>query len=177
MTNVLAKEDLKRKILKRLVYSVGKDPEYAVPRDWCVALTLAIRQPVMENWMETTKRIYDTDVKRVYYLSMEFLIGRLLEDTIENLGMTELVKAALEDLHVDYHEILAEEPDAALGNGGLGRLAACFLDSMSTVGIPAFGYGIRYDHGYTACPVCIPARATAGGITWIRRGSKGVGMM
>jgi starch phosphorylase len=147
MTNILAKEDLKRKILKRLVYSVGKDPEFAVPRDWCVALTLAIRQPVMDNWMETTKRIYDTDVKRVYYLSMEFLIGRLLRDTMLNLGMTDLCRAALADLNVDLDEILEEEPDAALGNGGLGRLAACFMDSLSTLGIAAYGYGIRYEHG------------------------------
>ena len=147
MSNVLAKEDLKRKILKRLVYSVGKDPEFAVPRDWCVALTLAIRQRVMDNWMETTKRVYDTDVKRVYYLSMEFLIGRLLRDTMLNLGMTDLCRAALEDLNVDLDEIIQEEPDAALGNGGLGRLAACFMDSMSTLGIAAYGYGIRYEHG------------------------------
>mgnify|MGYP001812685026 FL=1 len=147
MTNILAKEDLKRKILKRLVYSVGKDPEFAVPRDWCVALTLAIRQRVMDNWMATTKRIYATDVKRVYYLSMEFLIGRLLRDTMLNLDMTDLVREALEDLNVDLDEILHEEPDAALGNGGLGRLAACFMDSLSTLGIAAYGYGIRYEHG------------------------------
>jgi starch phosphorylase len=147
MTNTLAKEDLKRKILKRLVYSVGKDPEYAVPRDWCVAVTLAIRQFVMDRWMETTKRIYDTDVKRVYYLSMEFLIGRLLRDTLLNLDMTDLCRAALADLDIDLDEIFEEEPDAALGNGGLGRLAACFMDSMSTLGIAAYGYGIRYEHG------------------------------
>ena len=147
MVAILEKEDFKRTILKRLIYGVGKDTDFAVTHDWYMALTFAVRQHVLDRWMETTKRIYREDSKRVYYLSMEFLIGRLLEDTIENLGMTELVKAALEDLHVDYHEILAEEPDAALGNGGLGRLAACFLDSMSTVGIPAFGYGIRYDHG------------------------------
>lgn len=147
MVAILEKEDFKRTILKRLIYGVGKDTDFAVTHDWYMALTFAVRQHVLDRWMETTKRIYQEDSKRVYYLSMEFLIGRLLEDTIENLGMTELVKAALEDLHVDYHEILAEEPDAALGNGGLGRLAACFLDSMSTVGIPAFGYGIRYDHG------------------------------
>jgi len=147
MTNILEKEDLKRKILKRLVYSVGKDPEFAVPRDWCVALTLAVRQFVMDRWMETTKRVYDTDVKRVYYLSMEFLIGRLLRDTMLNLDMTDLCRAALSDLNVDLDEIIEEEPDAALGNGGLGRLAACFMDSLSTLGIAAYGYGIRYEHG------------------------------
>ena len=147
MVAILEKEDLKRSILKRLVYSVGKDTDYAVPHDWLVALTLAVRQRLMDRWMATTKRVYDQDVKRVYYLSMEFLIGRLLGDTMLNLGMVDLCRAALADLNVDLDEILEQEPDAALGNGGLGRLAACFMDSMSTVGIAAYGYGIRYEHG------------------------------
>ncbi|RPH96067.1 MAG: glycogen/starch/alpha-glucan phosphorylase [Lysobacterales bacterium] len=147
MVSILEKEDLKRSILKRLVYSVGKDTDFAVPRDWCVALTLAVRERLMDRWMATTKRVYQEDAKRVYYLSMEFLIGRLLADTMLNLGLTEICRAALADLHVDLDEILEEEPDAALGNGGLGRLAACFMDSMSTLGIAAYGYGIRYEHG------------------------------
>ena len=147
MVAILEKEDLKRSILKRLVYSVGKDTDYAVPRDWCIALTLAVRQRLMDRWMATTKRVYQSDVKRVYYLSMEFLIGRLLADTMLNLGMADLCRAALADLNIDLDEILHEEPDAALGNGGLGRLAACFMDSMSTLGIAAYGYGIRYEHG------------------------------
>ncbi len=147
MVAILEKEDLKRSILKRLVYSVGKDTDFAVPHDWFVALTLAVRQRLMDRWMATTKRVYDSDVKRVYYLSMEFLIGRLLGDTILNLGMEDLCRAALADLGIDLDEVLNEEPDAALGNGGLGRLAACFMDSMSTLGIAAYGYGIRYEHG------------------------------
>jgi len=147
MVGILEKEDLKRSILKRLVYSVGKDTDFAVPRDWCVALTLAVRERLMDRWMATTKQVYRADVKRVYYLSMEFLIGRLLADTMLNLGMTDVARAALEDLGVDLDEILQEEPDAALGNGGLGRLAACFMDSLSTLGIAAYGYGIRYEHG------------------------------
>jgi starch phosphorylase len=126
---------------------VGKDTDFAVPRDWCVALTLAVRERLMDHWMATTKRVYQADVKRVYYLSMEYLIGRLLADTMLNLGMTDVCRAALEDLGIDLDEILQEEPDAALGNGGLGRLAACFMDSMSTLGIAAYGYGIRYEHG------------------------------
>jgi starch phosphorylase len=144
---ILEKEDLKRSILKRLVYSVGKDTDFAVPHDWLVALTLAVRQRLMDRWMATTKRVYQSDAKRVYYLSMEFLIGRLLGDTMLNLGMVDLCRAALADLNIDLDEILQEEPDAALGNGGLGRLAACFMDSMSTLGIAAYGYGIRYEHG------------------------------
>jgi starch phosphorylase len=147
MVAILEKEDLKRIILRRLVYSVGKDTDFAVPHDWLVALTLAVRQRLMDRWMATTKRVYDTDVKRVYYLSMEFLIGRLLGDTMLNLGMVDLCRAALADLNVDLDQILEQEPDAALGNGGLGRLAACFMDSMSTLGIAAYGYGIRYEHG------------------------------
>jgi len=147
MVPILVKEDFKRSVLKRLVYSVGKDTDFAVPRDWCVALTLAVRERLMDRWMATTKRVYDTDVKRVYYLSMEYLIGRLLADTMLNLGITDIAREALADLHIDLDEILNEEPDAALGNGGLGRLAACFMDSMSTLGIAAYGYGIRYEHG------------------------------
>jgi starch phosphorylase len=147
MVSILEKEDFKRSVLKRLVYSVGKDTDFAVPRDWCVALTLAVRERLMDRWMATTKQVYKDDVKRVYYLSMEFLIGRLLADTMLNLGITDVAREALADLGVDLDEILLEEPDAALGNGGLGRLAACFMDSMSTVGIAAFGYGIRYEHG------------------------------
>ncbi|MCB1972738.1 MAG: glycogen/starch/alpha-glucan phosphorylase, partial [Geminicoccaceae bacterium] len=90
---------------------------------------------------------YARHKKRVYYLSMEFLIGRLLEDAITNLRLHEHVEAALDELGLSMEMVLANEPDAALGNGGLGRLAACYLDSMSTIGCPGFGYGIRYEHG------------------------------
>jgi glucan phosphorylase len=147
MVPILQKEELKRQILERLVYSVGKDVEHAVDRDWCVALTLAIRDRLVDGWMETTRRIYRERRKRVYYLSMEFLIGRLLGDTLSNLGLTEVCRHAMADLGVSLDAILEEEPDAALGNGGLGRLAACYLDSMATLGIAGFGYGIRYQHG------------------------------
>ena len=104
MVGILEKEDLKRSILKRLVYSVGKDTDFAVPRDWCVALTLAVRERLMDRWMATTKQVYRADVKRVYYLSMEFLIGRLLADTMLNLGMTDVARAALEDLDLPARE-------------------------------------------------------------------------
>ena len=147
MVPILEKENFKRSILQRLVYSVGKDTEHAVPRDWCVAVTLAVRDRLMDPWLTTMRRIKETDAKRVYYLSMEFLIGRLLEDSMSNLGITEVCRQALADLDIDLDEILNEEPDAALGNGGLGRLAACFMDSMATLGIAGFGYGLRYEHG------------------------------
>ena len=147
MVPILEKEELKRAILTRLVYSVGRDFEHATGRDWCVATILAVRDRLMDQWMLTTQRIYETDVKRVYYLSMEFLIGRLLEDAMSNLGVTDICRQALADLNIDLDEIVQEEPDAALGNGGLGRLAACFMDSMATLGIAAHGYGLRYEHG------------------------------
>lgn len=147
MVPILQKEDLKLRILERLVYSVGKDVEHAVPRDWRVALTLAIRERLVDSWMETTRRTYAERRKRVYYLSMEFLIGRLLGDTLSNLGLTNVCRNALADLGVDLDVVLRDEPDAALGNGGLGRLAACYLDSMATLGLAGYGYGIRYQHG------------------------------
>jgi len=147
MVPILEKEDFKRAILRRLLYSVGKDSEHAMPRDWCVAVILAVRDRLMDRWMTTTRRVYDTDAKRVYYLSMEFLIGRLLEDSLLNLGSMDICRDALADLNIDLDELFSVEPDAALGNGGLGRLAACFMDSMSTLGIAAFGYGLRYEHG------------------------------
>jgi starch phosphorylase len=140
-------EEFKQALLDRLIYSVGKDSSHAVPRDWCVALTLALRDRIVNAWMESTRKTYQTGAKRVYYLSMEFLIGRLLTDTMLNLGITDVCRGALDALGVDFDATIASEPDAALGNGGLGRLAACFLDSMSTLGIAAYGYGIRYQHG------------------------------
>ena len=147
MVSVPEKEDLKRHVVERLMYSVGKDASHAVPRDWSVALILAIRDRLVDNWMATTRRIYQQKRKRVYYLSMEFLIGRLLGDTISNLGLEEVCRAAMADLGLDLDDLVREESDAALGNGGLGRLAACFMDSMSTLGVAGFGYGIRYQHG------------------------------
>ncbi|MEM6678602.1 MAG: glycogen/starch/alpha-glucan phosphorylase, partial [Pseudomonadota bacterium] len=140
-------EALREAIRYHLTFSIGKDPGAANLQDWRIALSRAIRDKVIEPWFATIKRVYAEDRKRIYYLSMEFLIGRLLEDAILNLGLDDTARVAMEDLGVDYDAALKNEPDAALGNGGLGRLAACFLDSMSTVGVPAHGYGIRYDHG------------------------------
>jgi len=138
---------LRDEIAAHLTYSVGKNPAAATISDWRFAVTAAIRDRVIAPWFETTHKVYGADRKRVYYLSMEFLIGRLLEDAVANLGLEEDVRSALAELGQDFSVIAMDEPDAALGNGGLGRLAACFLDSMSTVGVPAYGYGIRYEHG------------------------------
>ncbi|TNE63894.1 MAG: glycogen/starch/alpha-glucan phosphorylase [Alphaproteobacteria bacterium] len=134
-------------IVQHLIYSVGKDQSHAVKRDWCVALSLAIRDRMVDGWMKTTRNIYKSGQKRVYYLSMEFMIGRLLEDALSNMELTEEARAFFDGLGLDLGDVLVSEPDPALGNGGLGRLAACFMDSMATVGIAGIGYGIRYEHG------------------------------
>ncbi len=138
---------LRRSIEYHLRYTIGKSPGAATLTDWRLAVSRAIRDLVIAPWFETTERIRAQRHKRVYYLSMEFLIGRLLEDAIDNLGLDETLRSLVAEFDIDYTALLADEPDAALGNGGLGRLAACFLDSMSTVGLAAYGYGIRYNHG------------------------------
>ena len=138
---------MRERIAAKLMYEVGKLPEAASERDWFTATALAIRDQVVDRWFASTRHTYQTGGKRVYYLSLEFLIGRLLVDTVGNLGLLDEVQEALRDSGVDFAAVAEQEPDAALGNGGLGRLAACFMDSMATLGIPAYGYGIRYEHG------------------------------
>jgi starch phosphorylase len=134
-------------IVERLVYRVGKDAKVAKPHDWLTASILVIRDRVIDRWMESTRRTYESGGKRVYYLSLEFLIGRLTRDAVSNMGLMDELREALKSLGVDFDVIAALEADAALGNGGLGRLAACFMESMATTDIPAYGYGIRYVHG------------------------------
>lgn len=134
-------------VLAKLTYAVGKDPEHAFDHDWFEAIALAARDHMVNHWMDHTREIYRSNQKRVYYLSLEFLIGRLLYDSLSNLGLLDVAREALTGLNVDLERIRLLEPDAALGNGGLGRLAACFMESMSTLGIAAHGYGIRYEHG------------------------------
>jgi glycogen phosphorylase len=138
---------LAAEIVHRLTYSTGKDPKSAKPHDWLNATILTVRERIIDHWMESTRRTYQEDSKRVFYLSLEFLIGRLLRDAISNLGLLPELQQALAKLGADFDILSALEPDAALGNGGLGRLAACFMESMSSVDIPAYGYGIRYQHG------------------------------
>ncbi|MBL8597941.1 MAG: glycogen/starch/alpha-glucan phosphorylase [Devosia sp.] len=140
-------EALQAEILEKLTYSVGKDPIVARPHDWLKATILAVRDRIIDLWMESSRATWRTSEKRVYYLSLEFLIGRLMRDAMSNIGLMEPVKLALKNLNVDLGDLINLEPDAALGNGGLGRLAACFMDSMSTLKIPAYGYGIRYQNG------------------------------
>jgi len=134
-------------IAHHLTYSLGKDPAHAQITDWRIALSLTVRDRIVDPWFASTRATYAGHHKRVYYLSMEFLIGRLLEDAVVNLGLMDVAEGALRAHGMDLNSVLEDEPDAALGNGGLGRLAACFLESLSTIGCPAFGYGIRYEHG------------------------------
>jgi starch phosphorylase len=138
---------LAAEILTCLRYRVGKDATVATPYDWLTASIKVVRDRIIEHWIDSTKEAYEQSSKRVYYLSLEFLIGRLMRDAFSNLGMLDKMRQALATLNVDIDVIAALEPDAALGNGGLGRLAACFMESMATVDIPAHGYGIRYANG------------------------------
>jgi glucan phosphorylase len=140
-------DDFRAAVLGKLTYMVAKDPGHARDHDWLIATSLAARDRIIDRWSETTRRTYRDGRKRVYYFSLEFLIGRMLFDALSNLGLAATARAALAELGVDFDRLRVLEPDAALGNGGLGRLAACFMESMATLGIPAHGYGIRYDHG------------------------------
>ncbi len=143
----LALAEIKSAILAKLRLAVGKDAGMATRRDWYKEAALALRDRIVHHWLTTEKESYDEGRKRVYYLSLEFLIGRLFADALNNMGLLGVFEAALGDLGVDLSDLRKCEPDAALGNGGLGRLAACFMESMATLAIPAIGYGIRYDFG------------------------------
>jgi glycogen phosphorylase len=146
-TTTLTRESFRDDILHHLKYTVGKDRYHASTYDWRLALSYALRDRIVEPWFTSTKATWDDGHKRVYYLSMEYLIGRILEDAAINLGLKGLAAAALMDLGQDFDVIALDEPDAALGNGGLGRLAACYMESMATLGCPGYGYGVRYEHG------------------------------
>ena len=134
-------------ILDTLVHRIGKDAQAARPHDWLAATILTVRDDIIDRWMASTKAAHAAGAKRVYYLSLEFLIGRLLRDAVSNLRENDAVAEALAALGIDLATIEEIEPDAALGNGGLGRLAACFMESMASLDIPAYGYGIRYVNG------------------------------
>jgi len=130
-----------------LIFSSFKTSDAATPRDWYDAAAYTVRDHVVERWVKTTESYYRDDPKRVYYLSLEFLIGRMLSNAALNLGIGNELKSGLAELGHELESTVEMETDAALGNGGLGRLAACFLDSMATMDIPATGYGIRYEYG------------------------------
>ncbi|MFA6600724.1 MAG: glycogen/starch/alpha-glucan phosphorylase [Candidatus Omnitrophota bacterium] len=140
-------DGMKHSFSSNLQYSLAKDRYTTTPHDSFVALAAAIRDRIVERWILTQQAYHKKNVKRVYYLSMEFLIGRLLATNVLNLDVWEQTQKALEELGIDFEQMRGQELDAGLGNGGLGRLAACFLDSMATLAIPAHGYGIRYEYG------------------------------
>jgi starch phosphorylase len=138
---------IKNNILKHLRYTVAKAPKTATPRDWFHAIAYMIRDLMADRWMATMNEYYEKDVKRIYYLSLEFLTGRLLSQSLLNLGIYTKCQQALAELNLPFEPIMEMESDPALGNGGLGRLAACFLDSMATMNLPGYGYGIHYEYG------------------------------
>ncbi|WP_372904393.1 glycogen/starch/alpha-glucan phosphorylase [Rhodohalobacter sp.] len=137
------KEDIKQ----HLRYTLAKDKYSSTEWDSYRSVVLSVMDRLHDRWLDTQQRYYDDNKKRVYYISMEYLIGRLLDNMLVNLGMQDVAAEAMKEVGLDYDKVRNAEWDAGLGNGGLGRLAACFLDSMATLGIPAIGYGIRYDYG------------------------------
>jgi glycogen phosphorylase len=140
-------ESLRRSIVERLFYSVGKDLPSATQRDWMFAVFHAVRDRIVKPWRETLQQSREQSGKRVYYLSMEYLTGRALVNALLATDLYEPIKQACAQLGADFEALVEVEHDPALGNGGLGRLAACFLDSIATLGLPGMGYGIRYEYG------------------------------
>ncbi len=130
-----------------LLYSLAKDQYSATARDRFMSLALTVRDRLIERWISTQQRYYRRDAKRVYYLSAEFLMGRALANNLLNLGLYDTAREAMRMMGLEVSDLLEQEVDAGLGNGGLGRLAACFLDSMATLDVPGYGYGIRYEFG------------------------------
>jgi starch phosphorylase len=147
LVNTPVLRPLKERILDALLHRIGKDEQAAKPHDWLAAAIYTVRDQIIDQWMASTRAMHAAGAKRVYYLSLEFLIGRLLRDALSNLMIRGEMSEALKSFGVELSELEEMEPDAALGNGGLGRLAACFMESMATLNIPATGYGIRYVNG------------------------------
>ena len=140
-------DSFREDIVQHLRYTLAKDKYSTTAWDSYKSVVLSVMDRLHDKWIDTQQGYYLNDAKRVYYISMEYLIGRLLDNMLVNLGLQDVAAEAMQELGLDYEEIRSVEWDAGLGNGGLGRLAACFLDSMATLGIPAIGYGIRYDFG------------------------------
>ena len=138
---------LQQSFLDNLYYSQGKFAEIATPNDRYEAVAWSVRDRLLANWIATVEAYWKSDVRIVAYLSAEFLLGPHLENNLLNLDLTDQARKAIANLGWDYNEIVEQEPEPGLGNGGLGRLAACYLDSLSTLSIPAVGYGIRYEYG------------------------------
>lgn len=138
---------VKKTFNRHLHFTLAKDRNVSTPRDYYFALAHTVRDHLTSRWIRTQQHYYEKDPKRVYYLSLEYYIGRSLTNTMVNLGIQSEVDEALYQLGLDMEDLEELEQDAGLGNGGLGRLAACFLDSMASLGLAAYGYGLRYDYG------------------------------
>jgi starch phosphorylase len=143
----MATENVRQDFERHLHYTLAKDRYTATDHDRYYALALTVRDRLIERWIATQQSHHRKNVKRIYYLSLEFLIGRLLGNNVINLQMEDMCREAMSEAGLDWNVLRDDEVDAGLGNGGLGRLAACFLDSMSTMDLPAIGYGLRYDFG------------------------------
>lgn len=143
----LTVEALKHSIAYKLMFTIGKDPSIANKHEWLNASLLAVRDRMVERWLRSSRAQLSQDVRQVYYLSMEFLMGRTLGNALLAMGIYDDLNQALDEMGLNLSELMEEENDPGLGNGGLGRLAACFLDSLATLGLPGRGYGIRYDYG------------------------------
>jgi glycogen phosphorylase len=140
-------EGFKTSILNHLKYTLARHPSTATKRDWWTSTSMAVRDRILERYIRTMAAHNNAKTRRVYYLSLEYLMGRLLVNNLYNSGLHDIAREALESLGLDIDEIREEEVDMGLGNGGLGRLAACFLDSLATLDLPAVGYGIHYEFG------------------------------
>jgi starch phosphorylase len=140
-------KSLQTSFVNHLEFSLAKDKYSATQRDFLKSLVLTVRDRLIERWIETQQTYYKVDAKRIYYISMEYMIGKMTGNTLINLDLYDNMKRALFQLGINMEDIEELEYDAGLGNGGLGRLAACFLDSMATLQLPAYGYGIRYEYG------------------------------
>jgi len=143
----LTVDALKHSIAYKLMFTIGKDPSIANKHEWLNAALLAVRDRMVERWLRSSRAQLSQDVRQVYYLSMEFLMGRTLGNALLAMGIYDDLNQALDEMGLDLSELMEEENDPGLGNGGLGRLAACFLDSLATLALPGRGYGIRYDYG------------------------------
>jgi glycogen phosphorylase len=164
------KASLKLGVANHIEYTQGKDEYSATQLDYFMAAARATRDRLFDRWNKTQQTYYRKDHRRVYYLSMEFLLGRLFEDSLTNLGVRDTMNATLADLGLDPTELAEAEYDAGLGNGGLGRLAACFIDSMATVGLPGMGYGIRYEYGIFEQQI-VNGRQLERADNWLRYGN------
>ncbi|WP_145518766.1 glycogen phosphorylase [Yersinia mollaretii] len=144
---IVSVDALKHSIAYKLMFIVGKDPTIATQHDWLNATLFTVRDRMVERWLRSNRAQLSQDVRQVYYLSMEFLLGRTLSNALLSMGIYDDLEQALDEMGLNLSELLQEENDPGLGNGGLGRLAACFLDSLATLALPGRGYGIRYEYG------------------------------